>query len=297
MRKTASLWLLVLLLLAGCQTRSPENEKSIVYVTIQPQTWFVRNLMTEKMDVSVMIPPGMGHSNYDPTPKQVKELSHAVVYLSIGYLGFEQAWLPRITKNNPKLPIVNLSAGIPPIEVEGGEHQHEDHEGHEDCHEGIDPHTWMSPRSARLLATNTAQALAVAEPDCKQLIMENLSALLVRIDRLDSAYTTRLAEITDRKFIIFHPALTYLARDYNLEQFPMELGGKEPSAAHLKNLVDVARQENIRTIFVQKEFDQENARTLARELDARIVQIDPLSEDWEAEMYHILDKLTGSTNN
>ena len=294
MKRAVLLIIPALLILAGCQTGPREGEKTMVYVTIQPQTWFVRNLMTEKMDVSVMIPPGLGHSNYDPTPKQVRDLSHAAVYLSIGYLGFEQAWLPRITKNNPKLPVVNLSAGIPAIVVEGGEHQHEEHEGHDDCHEGIDPHTWMSPRSARMLATNTAHALAAAQPDCKQLIMQNLEALLLRIDRLDSAYTSRLAGITERKFIIFHPALTYLARDYDLVQYPMELGGKEPSAAHLKSLVDVAKQEGIKTIFVQKEFDQENARTLAKELNAKIIQIDPLSSDWEKEMYHILDKLTGN---
>ena len=284
---------LMIIGLAGCQTRTKTMDHPVITVSIQPQKYFVEQLIGDRIGINVMIPPGVGHGTFDPTPRQIRDLESSLGYLQIGYLGFEQVWLPRIRKNHPDLTITDLSIGIEPITVEDGEHAHDNHEvdtGHR--HEGTDPHTWLSPKSARIIARNTATALITADPSCSQMVEENLVLLLGKIDQLDTLFTLSLAELRVRSFIIFHPALTYLARDYGLVQIPMEQGGKEPTAAHLKRLVDAAASEGIKTIFVQKEYDQENALTLSRELKGRIIQIDPLAEDWYDEMLRILKALT-----
>ncbi len=94
--------------------------------------------------------------------------------------------------------------------------------------------------------------------------------------------------------MIYHPALSYFARDYNLEQFSLEIGGKTPSPAHMKWMIDLGREKNISTIFLQQQFDQKNAEVLANEIGAKIVQINPLDPDWQGQMYYIANQLSSS---
>ena len=119
--------------------------------------------------------------------------------------------------------------------------------------------------------------------------MKNLSSLKIVIDELDKDFKTLSEQLENKKFIIFHPALTYLARDYGLVQIPMEFEGKEPSAAHMKGLIDLAKAEKISKVFIQKEFDMETARQITQDLNAQLIQIDPLAEDWEAQMRELLE--------
>lgn len=273
-----------------------QEDKNVITVSIIPQKYFVDVLTSGGFEVNVMVPAGASPATYEMTPKQMAELDRSDLYFSIGMLGFEQAWLPRIERNNPDLHIINTSAGIDLID--GGEHDHSEGEDHSDegahedhHHHGIDPHIWMSPKQAVKIINNMANALIMHDSACKDLINQNRDSLLREINQLDVMFEQELAKLSNRKFIIFHPALTYLARDYGLEQISMELGGKEPSPAHLKTIVDRARAENIRLLFIQKEFDVENATQMAKELDGQLIQIDPLAADWLGQMKDILEKL------
>jgi len=281
-------------LVAGCRPDSATNTgKPVVTVTILPFRYFVEQLAGDRFKVNVLVPPGANHHAYDPTPRQLQDLEHSKALFVNGYLGFEQTWLPKVRSNLPQLPVVNLSAGIDLITIEGSEGEQEDeadHAGH--SHEGPDPHYWLSARDARILAGNMARGLIAADPQGEQLIQRNLTVLIARLDSLDTTINQALSGIENRSFIIFHPALNYFARDYDLIQHSMELGGKEPTASHFRDLVDLSINENISIIFVQKEYDQENARTLAREIGAEIISIDPMSADWIHEMSSLKDKLT-----
>ncbi|MFH0759992.1 MAG: zinc ABC transporter substrate-binding protein [Bacteroidota bacterium] len=283
----------VLILIAGCGTDPSKNaDKPIVTVTILPFRYFVEQLSGDRFDVNVLVPPGTSHHAYDPTPRQLQDLEKSKALFINGYLGFEQTWLPKIRSNIPQLPVVDLSDGIDLITVEGSEGvpEHEaEHAGH--SHEGPDPHYWLSVREIKKLAGTMSKGLIMADPQSKQQIEKNLAILLARLDSLDARINEALSGMDNRSFIIFHPALNYFARDYNLIQHSMELGGKEPTASHFRDLVDLAKNENISIIFVQKEYDQENARALAREIDAEIVSIDPMSADWMNEMSNLKDKL------
>jgi zinc transport system substrate-binding protein len=261
-------------------------------VTILPFRYFVEQLAGDRFQVNVLVPPGASHHAYDPSPRQLQDLENSKAFFINGYLGFEQTWLPRIRSNHPDLPVVNLSDGIDLITIEGSEGEHEDKvslSGH--SREGPDPHYWLSVREAKILAGNLARGLITADPQDQQQIQGNLNHLLARLDSLDAELNRALSGLKNRSFIIFHPALNYFARDYNLIQHSMELGGKEPTASHFRDLVNLARTEKINIIFVQKEYDQENAHTLAREIDAEIMTIDPMSADWMDEMTGLVKKL------
>jgi len=305
MKKFLLYLLIPIALFNSCKTSQPDDGRLVVTVSILPLQYFAEQLGGDHFRVNVLVPPGASHHNYDPTPRQLRDLEKSDVLFVNGHLGFEQAWIPKMRSNYPKMAIIDLSAGINLITVEGGEgghaednmHQKEDKSPETDAdhhdHEGVDPHYWMSVKEAKILSGNMAAGLIKADPACRQLIEKNLVRLNLSLDSLSASMEAKIQGLTHRSFMIFHPALAYFARDHNLSQHSMELAGKEPTASHFKNLVDLARTENINTIFIQKEYDQENAQTFARETKSRIVVIDPMSPDWMSEMKELADKVVG----
>jgi zinc transport system substrate-binding protein len=295
-KKFLPLLLLPFVLLTSCTSKNAPDSKPAITVTILPLRYFAEQLAGDHFKINVLVPPGVSHHNYDPTPRQLQDLEKSSVLFEIGHLGFEKGWIPKMRSNYPKLAIINLSAGISLITDEEGEGGHTSEpattgESAEHSHEGVDPHFWMSVIEARKMAATMADGLIKADPACRQMVENNLKKLTSKLDSLNLAMSTRFKDLKHKNFLIFHPALAYFARDYGLTQHSMELGGKEPTASHFKTLVDLAASEKINTIFIQKEYDQENAKTLARETGALIVTIDPMSPDWLTEMELLADKI------
>ena len=166
-------------------------------------------------------------------------------------------------------------------------HHHKDghvHEGHTHAG-GVEPHIWNSTINAQIIAGNILNALCTIDKANENAYMERYNALIRRIEHTDSLICQMLSSPNaDRAFMIYHPALSYFARDYNLHQIPIEAGGKEPSPTHLKNLINSCKKEKVRIIFVQPEFDRRNADLIAQQTGTRVVAINPLSYDWEEEM-------------
>lgn len=295
-RKILIFAFLPLVILSACKTKPAADNRPVITVTVLPLQYFAGQLAGDRYRINVLVPPGASHHNYDPTPRQLQDLEKSGVLFVIGHLGFEKAWIPKMKSNYPKLSIVDLSAGIDLITEEGGEGGHsgeeaeaEHDEGH--SHEGVDPHYWMSVIEARKIARNMAEGLIQADPSCRQLVENNLTALDSRLDSLEKEVRPGLLGLNHKSFMIFHPALAYLARDYNLTQYSMEQAGKEPTAKHFRELVDLARAQKINTIFIQKEYDQENAETFARETGTKVIVIDPMSPDWFGEIKSIAGKM------
>ncbi len=295
MNKYLLFFILPLTLLAGCKSGPPADSRPVVTVSIMPYQWFVEQLAGDRFRINVLVPPGVSHHNYDPSPKQLQELESSRVLFINGQLGFELVWLPKLKSNYKNLAISDLSAGIPLISEEGeaGElHAETETDGHEHHdHGGVDPHYWMSVKCAHTFASTMAQALILADPSCRTLVEGNLAKLGTRLDSVDALINRVTVQLQHRDFFIFHPALTYFANDYGLTQHSMELAGKEPTASHFRELVDLSKKTRINTIFIQLEYDQENAQTLARETRSQIVTIDPLSANWIGEMEGLAAKM------
>jgi zinc transport system substrate-binding protein len=276
---------ILLFLNVGCQSHVPNSKKKVLFVSILPMKYFADQLTQGRFEVEVMVPPGASPETYAPTPKQMIRLSEAKAYFSIGYLGFEQVWLTNFKSTNVNLSIYQTSTGIELIK-EVQEHKDQEHPS------GVDPHIWSSPKTAQIMAENMCNGLKKIDPANTAAYDANLKKLKLKISSVDSAITRIFKESSEKRFVVFHPALGYLARDYGLEQLAIEFEGKIPSPKHLKQVIEAARKANVKFLLIQKEFDAENAVVIANETGSSILQIDPLDYFWSDQVIDIAQKIS-----
>lgn len=277
------LYLIILcVILAGCKGtpqkqadsgKASRTEKPAVTVTvtISPYKYFVDQIAKGKVDVNVMVSNGNNPETYEPYAQQMMELSKSALYLKVGSIGFEQTWMKKLQDNAPDMKVIDTSVGIKPAKTPGG---------------NIDPHVWMSCSNARIIASNILKALCELEPKNKAFFEKNYQSLLSIIDKRDSTIKENFKKDPDlvRKFVIYHPILTYFARDYQLEQLAIEEEGREPSAAQLKSLIERARKEKIKFCLIQAEFANRNTTTFINESHTKPMDINPLQGDWNRAM-------------
>lgn len=278
------IYILTLFILSACGNTTHKSEKPILTVTLEPLRYFTEAIAGDNYEVISMVPKGSSPESYDPTPQQLVNLSKSQAYFRIGYIGFEQAWMKKLEANCPNMKVYDTSKGIDLIRDKGHWHGDHFHEG------GVEPHVWNSTQNALIIADNIYQALCELDSTHQEDYQKRLDVLKQTIRQIDANVHT-LLENADSTFLIYHPALSYFARDYGLKQVSIEEGGKEPSPAQLKALIETCRNENVHTIFVQQEFDQRNAQLIANELGVNIVSINPLSYDWVKEMIRIAEAL------
>lgn len=269
--KKSIIFLLTLVVLASCRQRG-EGARLQVSVTIEPLRWMTEQIGDTLVDVHTMVPAGSSPETYEPTPRQMVELSHSDIYIKVGCIGFETTWMERLMANAPQMKVVDASQGIAYVESSDGVK---------------DPHTWTSCANARTMAANVCRALSEADAPHRTLYERNLHRLQQRIDSVDGAVGRALGGSPQRAFVIYHPALTYFARDYGLRQLPMEEEGREPGAAQMRQLVDEARRQRVKTIFVQREFSPRSTVAVRNATGAVPVEINPLAYDWPAQMLFI----------
>lgn len=275
-------YLIILLLLSAC-FRESETTRPIVAVSILPQKYLVEAIADTLVNVVVMVPPGASPATWEATPRQMTALGDASVYLMIGHIGFENAWMPNIKKLNEEMRVLDLSEGINLLGIE--------HRNGEHSHTGIDPHIWLSPERLALMAEKTYEVLKIILPENHEVLRVNYDKLMEEIVSLDNFITEELSVYKGMTFLIFHPSLAYFADDYGLIQESIEYEGKEPSPAYMKEMIDLAREKDIKIIFVQQEFDIRNAQIIAKEIKGEVVQINPLAFDWPDELRNITIKL------
>ena len=278
------LYILTLFVLCACGNTTQKSNKPTITVTLEPLRYFTEAIAGEHYDVVSMVPKGSSPESYDPIPQQLVALSRSQAYFRIGYIGFEQAWMKKLEANTPDMKVFDTSQGVDLIRGEGHWHGDHFHEG------GVEPHIWNSTRNAIVIAENIYSALCELDATHQEEYKKRLDALKETIRRTDENVRTFL-ENADSTFLIYHPALSYFARDYGLKQISIEEGGKEPSPAYLKHLIELCREEKARVIFVQQEFDQRNAQLIADELGIEVVSINPLSYDWAEEMVRVAQAL------
>ena len=266
--------------MVGCKSNQQKagmaesNAKPTVTVTIPPYQYFVDKIAGDKVDVNVMVSNGNNPETYEPNAQQMMELSNSALYLKVGSIGFEQTWMKKLQDNAPDMKVIDTSVGITPAQTPGG---------------NIDPHVWMSCKNARIISSNIFKALCQLEPENKTFFQKNYQQLLSSIDRQDSIIRKSFKDNPEmvRKFVIYHPILTYFARDYQLEQLAIEEEGREPSAAQLKSLIERARKQKIRYCLIQAEFANRNTTTFIKESQTKAMDINPLQADWANAMKEV----------
>jgi zinc transport system substrate-binding protein len=286
--KQCILAILLSTLAISCHPHREAAEKPVISVSILPQEYFLKQLAGNLVEINVMIPPGASPATYEPTVAQLGKLEQSASYFKMGYLGFELSWMDKIRSVNPEMTIVDLSKGVELIdEIEG---EHENHHGH--SHGGIDPHLWLSVTNARIISRNIHRELLHMYPDQEEELTHRYEKFSVSLDSLQEAIHLKLDGLEDRNFMIYHPALTYFARDYQLVQHSLEIEGKTPSPAHLRAMTDLAREHHITRILIQDQFDRKNAQVLAQEIGGELIEFDPLDPNWMDQMLYIADQFT-----
>jgi zinc transport system substrate-binding protein len=277
---------LAVVFIISCGRQHADTGERIITVSIAPFKYFVEEIAGDDFKVNVMVPAGANPHIYEPFPEQINKLRRSDAYISNGYLGFEMTWLDRFYETNKTMKRLSLGDKIDPL-VSG--HKHEG-----DQVEGADPHYWVSPKCALIMATSVREFLCELNPLQKQKYEVNYDSLISKIQEVDKKALELFSGVKNRSFMIFHPNLGYLARDYGLEEIPVEYEGKEPPPSRLKELIDRARKDGLKTIFVQREYDTKNAKAIASEIGAEVKIIDPLSEDWQKATMDILNALHNS---
>jgi len=269
--------LLVLVGIASCSDKSGRTKgERLITVTIEPLRYFTERIAGDRFGVRTMVASGSNPETYEPTARQMVALSQSAIYIKVGNIGFERTWLDRLKANAPHTVFVDSSEGITLVESSDGI---------------ADPHTWMSTVNSVVIARNIYKSLVATDPKDSIYFKRNLDRLVEDIADVDKRVRSEIAECESRSFLIYHPILTYFARDYKLRQIAMEEEGREPSASQLGEVIDKSKSERVRTFFVQKEFANKNADIVVRGVGARKEPIDPLGYDWCEEMVNIARKL------
>ncbi len=276
-----------------------------VAVSVLPQAEFVEKVGGNKVKTVVIIPPGADPHTYEPSPRELGEVSKALMYVTLGVdMPFEKVWIDRFETINSGTLIVNSSNGIElkklaardHHEGEGEEeyageleadHANESEEGHEEME--LDPHIWTSPSNAKIMVENIYEGLVEIDPGNETYYSENKDAYLKEVDALDARIREKLEGREERNFMVYHPSWGYFAADYNLTMIPVEIEGKEPSAQDLAKLVDLAKEKQVKVIFVQSQFNTRSAQAIAEEIGGEVVAVDPLAKDYIANMDKVSD--------
>ena len=274
--------LLIAILCGGCTSRRPADGEPL-YVSILPLRSLVQGIVGDDFDIEVLVPPGASPETFEPTPRQFVGLNKARMVFNVGLIDFENTLLAKVEDQEK---VVNLSRGI---ELIAGTCSHGSH-GHTHTH-GIDPHVWTSPRALQKMAENAYEAIREAYPDSVKY-ETNYRLLQQELKALDERTAARIAASDVEYFIIYHPALTYYARDYGLRQIAIEADGKEPSAKQLTQLIRQAREDGVRRILYQSQFPASAVEVIARDIDAQYVEVDPLREDVIANIEEITGIIT-----
>jgi zinc transport system substrate-binding protein len=256
-------------------TEMPEGKT--VVVSILPQAYFLERIAGGRFAPVVLVGPGASPHSYEPTPRQMAELSKTAAWLRIG-IDFERGLAPKIAAAYPALRIVDVTAGVKFRELEA--HGHEGEEADAEEEGGIDPHVWLGRQGALTVAANTRDALAEIDPAGKATYAANYDALAADIGATFDALGSTLAPLRGETVFVYHPAFGYFLDEFGIAQEAVETGGKEPTQKQLAALIAEAKSDGARVIFVQAQFPAAAAKTVADAIGGAVVPIDDLAPDW-----------------
>ena len=276
---------LIILLAVFCinSLYADKNGKTNVFVSIMPQKYFAEKIGGDLVNISVLVPAGTSPENFDPSPKQVVQLGSSDVYFTTG-VPFENIFLDKLKAGKKKLVVAPCDKDVPKLRnAEHDEHEHEHEAGHHH-HGEFDPHIWTDPELIKIIAKNMADTLSGIDPGNAAIYASNLEKFRKELDTLQAELSQRLAPYKGRIFYVYHSAYTYFAERFALVQKSIETGEKEPTPAKLRELVNQANQDKVKTVFIQPEFPASGAKRVAEAIGGKTVCISVLEYDVMSNM-------------
>ena len=288
-------------------------------VSILPQKTFVKAIGGDKVDVNLMVLPGNSPHTYEPKPSQMRNISKADIYFTID-VEFEHNWLPKFLNQNQNMKVIDLTDGIVKMEMKE-HHHHDDEHGHHDKHkekkhddhddhdnhnnhadhadheeheeESLDPHVWTSPSNVKVMAKNILIALISKDAKNTNYYINNYNNFIKQINSTDKKIKNILSNVEHgSKFMVFHPAWGYFARDYELTQFAIEAGGKNPKPKQIAYLIEEAKEEKVKAIFTAPEFSERIATQIAKEVGIKVIKVSPLNPKWSENLIQLAEAIS-----
>ena len=258
-----------------------------VFTSILPEEYLAARVGGSRIQAQSLVQPGHNPHTYAPTPRQMAELAGARIFFRIG-IPFEEALIAKLRRTVPDLTIIDLREGIDLLRLKDADEDHDEHAG------DLDPHTWLDPNLALRQAEHMHAALIAIDPAGREEYDRNLAALADDLHRLDQTLRTILAPLAGRTIYVFHPAYGYFCRAYNLQQKAINALGKETGARHLARIIEEAKADGVRIIFVQPEFSEKTAAAIARSIDGSVVALDPLAREYLTNMEAMARQIAAS---
>lgn len=254
------------------------NKKPIIAVTIVPEQTFVKAVCGDLADVITMVPPGNSPENYEPSPKEMEKFSKASLYFTIGVPTEEANILPKVG---------NVKAIFLQDEVDS------DYKDRTFASGGRDPHIWLSPKRVKVMIEVIAREMCKLDEANKDIYTKNAETYIKQLDELDKQISLALDNIKSKKFIVYHPAFGYFADDYGFQMYALEQDGKEAAPQHLQEMIDLAKEENIKVIFYQEEIDSSQSQAFAQEIGGKAIQLSPLAADYIENLKKMAETMAG----
>ncbi|MBO5762908.1 MAG: zinc ABC transporter substrate-binding protein [Lentisphaeria bacterium] len=279
---------------AGCGGEKETGEKALISAGLPPVAWIAEQICGAP--VPSALPEGRSPHDFTPHPAVIGSIAASRVFLKAG-MPFEEHVADAVSRGTTRVADVSKGIRRIPMSADGEACCHEHHHHHEknaDAHahgdsDAMDPHIWLSPANCRIIAENILQELEKADPANLEHYRENYRKLVQKLDDAERIMQEKLAPWKGRSFFVHHPAFGYYAAAAGLHQSGIELGGREPSPARLAEVIERARKHQVKTIFVQPQFNPASARALAEAIGGNAAELDPLAADVVANFARITE--------
>ena len=269
MKKTIITILLTLILLSGCSNIEAESKKPNVIVTLFPQYDMARAIAKDKVNLELLLPAGVEPHSYEPTPNTIIRINESDLFVYTSDI--METWISNLfTELNDQGPIiVNSSNGVELIT-----HLEDEHSDEEDHDEEYDPHFWLDPLNAKIMAENITAGLIEMDPENADFYQVNANIYLSELDKLDQEFIDLFNRVKLNKIIYGgHFAFGYLSNRFNIEILSPYTGyspDAEPSVSSLAELINVMQENQIKVIFYEELVDPKIARTISEQTGANI---------------------------
>ncbi len=271
---------------ANSNKAAEESEKQISVVTsFYPLYYLASEIGGSHVAAINLVATGIEPHDWTPKSRDLDTASKAQLFLyhGAGLEGWVDGFLKGLSKDSTVVT-KEISNGIALIEgseeEHADEHEHEDEHGQEEEHDhgGLDPHTWVSPKSALKLAENVKNSLIEVDSANQADYEQNYTELVAKLEAIDADYTAKLAQTTNKNIVTSHQAFGYLARDYGLKQLSiMGLSpDAEPRAQDMLEIAKFIKANGVKYIFFEELVSDQLAKTLADEADVDTMVLNPL---------------------
>lgn len=276
-----TIFVLTTVILYGCKSSS--SERTSIGISIPPLASILKELCGEDFSIITLSENNSDPETFEPTMGKRMDIDNSVAYFSLGdLLPSEKNLLGNLPSN---IKVFNLIEGI---ELEYGTHHAN---AHSESEFTADPHVWTSVRNLKTLAYNMYKGLSEINPEKAEEYKARFDSFSQKLDSIDADLISKLPHEGSISFAIWHPSLSYFARDYGLEQIALGQDHKELSAMTLKALIDSAREQNVKVFFYQRDIDSRQAITANEKIGSRLVEIDLNNPNWLSQLNQIKEAL------